>query len=274
MDDPRQEIILQMLDEHGSRSYEQLSQSLGVSTMTVRRAVDQLVRQGAAIKTVGGVQRASAPNYLCESTFQVRLFENRPAKRVIAQQVVQLLRPSQTIYLDGSTTCLEVARLLGRRAAPGDGQIEITALTNSALTCIDLGRSPGVRVIGIGGQYDPASLSFVGPTAESFAESFFVDLAIISTKGFVPEEGTFESAEPVFRIKQIIARKCARLVLLVDHTKLGKRALSRVLQTSQIETVITDAGASDKQIEEMRKHVRNVLVAPLPKLEPSASAGA
>jgi hypothetical protein len=40
-----------------------------------------------------------------------------------------------------------------------------------------------------------------------------------------------------------------------------------VLLTSQIDTVVTDDGASHKQIEEMRKHVRNVLVAPLAKVE-------
>jgi len=62
-----------------------------------------------------------------------------------------------------------------------------------------VGMTAGVNnanvVIVIGGQYDTPSASFVGPAAEEIAERYFFDRVSLSTKGFVPREGTFESAQ-------------------------------------------------------------------------------
>ena len=84
----------------------------------------------------------------------------------------------------------------------------------------------------------------MGSTAEEAARRFFVDIAFLSTKGFLPEEGTFESSIATFRIKQVIAEQAARVVLLVDHSKFGQRALCKVLDMGQIDEVITDAGTA------------------------------
>ena len=87
------------------------------------------------------------------------------------------------------------------------------------------------------------AVPIVGPAAEESARRFFVDVAFLSTKGFLPEEGTFESAMATFRIKQIIAEQAGRVCLLVDHSKFGRRALCKVLDVAQIDEVITDAEA-------------------------------
>ena len=59
----RRQFILDQLEQDGACSYEKLSELLGVSTMTIRRDLEELIRQGAVIKTVGGVQRAHAPSH-------------------------------------------------------------------------------------------------------------------------------------------------------------------------------------------------------------------
>ena len=63
----RQEQILEWLERVGVGSYQELADFLSVSTMTVRRDVDDLNGRGLVIKTLGGVQRANAPSYLMET---------------------------------------------------------------------------------------------------------------------------------------------------------------------------------------------------------------
>lgn len=249
----RQQLILDRLEQKGACSYRELADLLGVSTMTVRRDVDGLTSGGVAIKTLGGVQRANAPSYLYETPLLSRFAEHPQAKRAIAGGAMAMIAPEQTIFLDGGTTCLELARLIAEREGG------LTIVTNSALGCLELGRNSDNTVVGISGVYDPGSVCFVGPTCEELAGKLFVDLAFVSTKGFVPAEGTFESSVATFRIKQIIARQCSRVVLLADHSKFGRRALSKVLDISQIHTVITDEKASLSDVtllEDIGKEVR------------------
>jgi DeoR/GlpR family transcriptional regulator of sugar metabolism len=105
----------------------------------------------------------------------------------------------------------------------------------------------------------------VGPQAEEWAKTFFVDLAFMGTKGFLASKGAFESFMPTFRIKQIIAQQCARLTLLVDHSKFGQRALSKALDISRIHTVVTDEKAPKKELGVLRSLRKTVCIAPLNK---------
>jgi DeoR family transcriptional regulator of aga operon len=211
--------------------------------MTIRRDLGESVRAGSVIRTWGGVQRAAAPSCLYETALNSRLAFHREEKRAIARLALGMIESGTTVFLDGSTTCLELARALARATKA------LTVVTNSALACIELGRNGGITVVGIGGQYDPNSLCHVGPQAEDTARGLFVDIAFLGTKGFVPSEGTFESSLPMFRIKQIIATRTPRVVLLVDHSKFGQRALSRVLETGRIHEVVTDDGVSPGDLE-------------------------
>ncbi len=251
----RRRQILDLLDRQGACSYAELAELLSVSNMTVRRDVEKLVQEGLAIKTLGGIQRAAAPASFYESALQSRLTVQREEKRAIGLAALEGITSGQTIFLDGSTTCLELAKLLAIKRRG------VTVVTNSALVCVEVGRTEDNRVIGIGGQYDPGSFCFVGPTSEEEARRFFVDVAFFSTKGFLPAEGTYESSVATFRIKQIVAEQCAAVTLLVDHTKFGKRALCKVLDISKIHAVITDGQAPEADVATLRGLGKTVQIA-------------
>ena len=251
----RQQLILGELDRHGACSYEDLMERLAVSVMTVRRDIDRLAAEGKVIKTLGGAQKVNAPAGFYESKLANRLTSCAAEKRAIAFRALDLIDRPQTIFLDGSTTCLELAKLLAARRKG------LTVVTNSVLAALELGRGTDNRIIGIGGQYDPGNLTFVGPTAEDEAKRFFVDQAFFSTKGFLPAEGTFESAVASFRIKQIITGQCPCVTLLVDHSKFGQRALCKVLDIGQIHRVVTDDQTADRDVAVLKKNGKDVLTA-------------
>jgi DeoR family transcriptional regulator, L-fucose operon activator len=244
-----------VVNENGAVSYQELEKMLNVSNMTVRRDIDLLSSKGKLIKTLGGAQRANAQPNLYESPLMSRLSVHGGEKRAIAAIALDQIKSNETIYLDGSTTCLELAKAFGIVAD------NITVVTNSMLVYMELAKTNNHTILCIGGQHDPASFCLTGPRAEEEAQKYFVDKAFFSTKGFVPAEGTFESSVATFRIKQVIAKQCNEVILLVDHSKFGQRALCKVLDIGQINTIITDSQTNIQAIEELRNRGISVHIA-------------
>jgi DeoR/GlpR family transcriptional regulator of sugar metabolism len=248
----RQQAIVEFVDVVGACSYQDLAKRLGVSEMTIRRDVDKLVGQRSLIKILGGLQTAHAPENLYESPIQQRLPIHRSEKEQIARAAIRQIKPHQTIFLDGGTTCIVLARHLAKKFCG------LTVVTHSALVCLALGRSTSNTIFSLGGQFDSASACCGGPTAEDSARRFFVDIAFFSTKGFLPDEGTFESSLATLRIKQIVAQQAARTILLVDHSKFGQHALCKALDIEQINEVVTDSGISADDVSRLER--RGVMV--------------
>jgi DeoR/GlpR family transcriptional regulator of sugar metabolism len=252
----RQKEIVDYIGNWGVCSYDKLAEYFRVSIMTIRRDVMELSRRNLVIKTLGGIQKVDLPTYLLESVLSARIPKNAEEKQAIAAKAMELITPKvKTIYIDGSTTCLELVKNIRENFD------DLTVITNSALMCMELGKNPNITVLGIGGTYCPKSLSFAGPGCEEWVLNFFVDTVFVSTKAFIPDEGTFESALETLRIKQIIAKQCKNVTLLVDHSKFGQRALHKVLDISQISNIVTDAETPADQIALLKKCEKKVYIA-------------
>ena len=89
---------------------------------------------------------------------------------------------------------------------------------------------------------------------------YHIDTAFLSTKGFSPDHGMFESSAPTYRIKQIMSQQSSKVVLMVDHTKFNQRALFNVLSVEQIDTVISDQGISESDQDMLKNNVKNVYI--------------
>jgi DeoR/GlpR family transcriptional regulator of sugar metabolism len=224
--------------------------------MTIRRDVDRLAADGLLFKTLRGARHAESGSSLLETDLRARLAAHLPEKRAIAAAAATRIQAGQTVFLDGSTTSLELAKVLSRRVQG------LTVVSNSALICLRLGQA-GTRnsIICLGGLYDPVSASMHGPDTEATLSRLYVDVAFLSTKGFLPEEGTFESAAHLFRLKQIAVGRAHNVILLVDHSKFGQRAVAKVLDTAQIHTIITDAKAPAAAVAMLRRKGCEVVLA-------------
>jgi DeoR/GlpR family transcriptional regulator of sugar metabolism len=223
--------------------------------MTVRRDIDTLAKREALIKTLGGAQYSKVPQFLYETSLSSRIGTNRAQKELIAASAIDFVRPQQTIFLDGSSTCITFAQYLAKT------QLGLSVITNSAIIAMEVGVSPSAKVICLGGEYDPQSASFVGALAEEACGKFFIDTAFMSTKAFAPTEGTYESSIGTLRIKQLMARQSSKLVLLVDSSKFGQRALCKVLDIGSIHVVVTDMNCPKTVIQALRDAGRQVVVA-------------
>ena len=250
----RRKHILGHLRANKVVTYIELVSRFGVSNMTIRRDIDMLAEEGKVIKVVGGAQWTGAPRDMYETEVTSRLAINNAEKNAIALEAIKHIGHDEIIYIDGSSTCLQLANKITEHLSA------ITVVTNSVLVYMELARNKEISIICLGGQHDPVSYCLAGPQTETQAGSYFVDKAFISTKAFSPDEGTFESSVATFKIKQITAKNCTEVILLADHTKFGQRSLCKVLDISQIDTVITDSLIAPEQLKTLKENVENVII--------------
>ena len=163
----RSELILEFVDDQGVGSYKKLARLLGVSTMTVRRECERLSRAGKVIKTVGGVRALNGEFVFYEKTAEERMQERAIEKRAIAKQALELIETPSAIFLDGSTTCVSLAKLID--AAYGD----VTVVTHSVQICLAM-RSGRNNIICAGGDFEPRSLAMSGPRPRPLLDLFLL----------------------------------------------------------------------------------------------------
>ena len=106
----REKYILQVLQQRGSVSLSELSNTLGVSLVTIRKDVSDLESQDLVSRQHGKV---SLP-FQYESSqipFGLRAVVNEQDKRMIAKAAARLVQPGDAIALDSGTTTAIAARI-------------------------------------------------------------------------------------------------------------------------------------------------------------------
>src|ERR687886_3030570 len=138
----RRDQILAYLSVRDRTPVSELSQMLGVSEVTVRKDLDLLEAQGVLTRIHGGAVVSGRGRL--ELFFATREQQHLEEKRRIARAAAALIQSGQRIFLDASTTALQVARLIKDRE-------NLTVVTNGLYTALELNFSPGITTIVVGG---------------------------------------------------------------------------------------------------------------------------
>ncbi|MEU2732403.1 DeoR/GlpR family DNA-binding transcription regulator [Streptomyces griseoviridis] len=230
----------------GSATAAELAERFGVSLMTIHRDLDELERQGVVRKFRGGV--TAQPSAVFESNVQYRLGTMRAAKEAVAGHALRLVEPGMAIMLDDSTTTLEIARLLRL------GEITpLTVVTNFLEAINLLADQRGIRLLALGGDYDPLHSSFLGVSCVEAVQSLQVDVCFASTSA-VHGGYAYHQEQHIVSVKRAMLDSAARRVLLIDHTKLARPALHRVAPLSRFDLLLVDDGASPEALRDLDEH--------------------
>ena len=231
----RQRKIVAFVEKAGIASLADLAQQHDVSEFAIRRDIEYLAQSRLLAKIKGGAQRIETPSQFREANLTSRLQINIPQKQAIAAKAIELIHSGETIFIDGSSTTIALAREMARACH------NITVVTNSILVALELSEASDITLIGLGGIFDKETFSYVGfENLPANQDSFYVNKAFFSCAGFDPTLGTFENAAFNRSIKRQIAQQADTVVLLIDSSKFSRRALTRVLDPAQINTIITD----------------------------------
>ena len=236
--DERRERIIEVLGHQDEVVVVELSQLLGVSEVTTRKDLQQLEEQGYLTRVRGGAV-VSGRGQL-ELRFAARQQVNLDAKRRIASRAVELIKPGSTIFLDGSTTTFQMARLLRNVQ-------NLTVITTGLYAALELSFAPDVTTIVVGGILRRRTSSLVDALSPNLLRRLHVDIAFLSCRGFTPLHGMMESDLREAQMKRAMAETAIRKVALIDHAKFEESYVATSLLTEEIDLLIADVGISDEQ---------------------------
>jgi DeoR/GlpR family transcriptional regulator of sugar metabolism len=235
----------------GSARVAELARLFNVTEETIRRDLEKLEREHKIVRSHGGADSVG------DGTGEIPYFEREVRqvheKTAIARAAVERVKEGDTIFIDASSTALQMARLLP--------DLKFTVLTNAVKVMIELAQRPRIRVIATGGTLASESLSFYGPSSEKFLEGFHVDKIFLSCKGLDLQRGASESSELLAAFKRRAVSVADWRCLLADHTKLGTNALAVFASLSDFEEIITDKKADAEDVKNLRRAVKSVVLA-------------
>ncbi len=202
----------------------------------------------------GGVARIeNDPNN--EPGYKSKRILNIEKKTLIARYAAQnFIEDKDIIILEAGTT---VGMMLKFMTCSN-----LTVITNGLANLENLSMClPHMTVLSCGGMMRSVANTFVGPQAIDFfqnvrARTLFLSATGLAIPGGITDPNLFE-----IQIKQAMAGSAARVILLIDSTKFGIRSLSSILPMERINILVTDAGASENDMSQLREMGIDVHVA-------------
>jgi DeoR family transcriptional regulator, fructose operon transcriptional repressor len=223
--------------ETGQVTVSALAERFGVSIDTIRRDLDQLSADGALVRTYGGAVSQSTLSRV-DRTVDARLNMEKQEKEQIAALAAALVEDGSVIMLNGGTTTLAVARQLRNHR-------DLTVATNSLLVPPALSPTAIRDVYLFGGAVRTLTLATAGPVSFRAADGgeldISCDLALIGVGAVSAVAGyTTSNLAEAAMMREMISR-AARVAILADSSKFGRRLFAQVSELGRADYLITDS---------------------------------
>jgi DeoR family transcriptional regulator of aga operon len=245
----RQEYILQRLQETGGVAVDELCQTLGASIATIRRDLEDLESRSLLKRTRGGAVPIGPLFYepfRNDSSFQDRVSSFAEEKRRIGLAAAKLVSTGKTVALTGGTTTTEVVRSLKVLS-------DISIITNTVNVAMELSNRKDIEVIVTGGHLRGSWFTLVGPLATAAAEMLFSDIMFIGVDGIDAKQGLTCTNSSEAEVLRRLVDHAKMKVVVADHSKLGSVSKYLLCPTKEIDSMITDTGASASAIAPFQK---------------------
>ncbi len=237
----RFKTILNEVALHNRILLTDIAEQLDVSIDTVRRDVKELDAAQKLRKVHGG---AIALGFITSSTRNTNIYALKE-KTKIANKALTLIKNGAVIFIDGGTTCLELARVIPL-------ELELTCFTLSLPVAMELSSKPKIKVIFIGGEISKDAQISLGANAIHNLAEIRVDFSFIGT-GYVDSKfGLTEFDWDIVQLKKAVIKAAKKTVLLCISEKLNSQHRYKTCDINAIDTMITELVPSNNLLEGFR----------------------
>ncbi|MDR2381530.1 MAG: DeoR/GlpR family DNA-binding transcription regulator [Bifidobacteriaceae bacterium] len=242
--------ILELLRINGAVRVSDLSQTLAVSEMTIRRDIEELAARGLCRRIHGGASKVSGSAQ--EPGFEAKSLAHGPAKRAIARAAAALVEPGQSVAISAGTTTVWIAAELGPRAATE----HLTIVTNSLPAAEMLARADAAdQTILTGGVRTP-SQALVGPVAEATIRQMHFDWFFLGVHGMDLEGGLTTPNIAEAATNQAFIAAATELTVVADSSKWGVVAFARIAPLAAATRIVTNPGLPPTLVDELGRLVQ------------------
>jgi DeoR/GlpR family transcriptional regulator of sugar metabolism len=244
----RRDLIARRVRETGSVEVADLMAEFGLTDTSIRRDLTILEKRGVLRRVRGGgVQTTKALELVGHYVERTR--ERWDEKRAIASAAVGYVNPEDVIVLDSGTTVLAMARRLAQeRRRLGTLRI----VTNSIALLDEVGVWAKPNLMVLGGIYLPEHRATAGPEALKQLNRISADRAFLGCDGLTLDEGITTAHPLIAETGRKMAERAGEVIVLADHTKLGRAGFVSIMPNEMIDVLITDADAPEGVVARLR----------------------
>ncbi|MBE9916135.1 DeoR/GlpR transcriptional regulator [Paenibacillus donghaensis] len=241
--------ILEHLKRHETVSNQEICEWLGISRDTARRDFIKLVKEGAAIRTHGGIALPRLKEEI--KIYKERLTTASKQKLAIAKTAASHVGKRDLCFLDVSTTvrflCEEIKE-------------EISVYTHSLDNAEALSVNNEIDVHLLGGKLHKENRFFYDMTTASQLNELHFDKAFFGAAAVMEDGIYFSNREDAF-IKQMSAKRAERVYVLTDAGKFNLTGHYKGLSFQDIDTIIIDRIPPDQYLAIFNEHQIKVEIA-------------
>ncbi|KKZ56534.1 XRE family transcriptional regulator [Haemophilus haemolyticus] len=243
----RRHTIMQLLQEQGEVSVEQLVQLFDISEVTIRKDLSALETNGFLLRKYGGA--ILMPKEIIDESENDELTKR---KFVIAKAAAERIRDHNRIIVDSGSTTAALIKQLNLK----QGLVVMTNSLSVATELRALENEPTLLMTG--GTWDTRSESFQGKVAEQVLRSYDFDQLFIGADGIDLARGSTTFNELV-GLSQVMAEVSREVVVMVESQKIGRKMPNLELTWQQIDVLITDTGLSEQDKQAILAHSVEVI---------------
>jgi len=236
----RLQLILEHLTRDNRVQLGEMSRLLSVSEDTVRRDIKELDVLGLLKAVRGGaIATSTIPQH-----YRDREKYDVSHKLRMAEKAIPFLKNGQTIFMDGGTSVLAVAKML-----PKDLKIQV--VTNSFPVAEALEDHPNAEMIFAGGRLYKTAFTTIGQQAIDTirnvrANIYFFGVSSIHTIGL-----TARSYEDSL-VKRNMVENAQQIIALSTLEKIDTAEAFFICPITKVDVLITEADSNDEKLRPYR----------------------
>ncbi|WP_394787881.1 DeoR/GlpR family DNA-binding transcription regulator [Rhodoferax sp.] len=237
----RKQLILDTLHRDGRIIAADLSASLGLSEDTIRRDLRALAARGLLQRVHGGALPASpaVANFAARSQLQMA------GKQAIAAAAAAMVQPGQVLFIDGGTTCQQLALRLPH-------SLQATVVTHSPTIALALVEHPLIEVQLVGGRLFKHSVVAVGAAAIEAIRQVRADLYFMGVTGISATAGLSTGDMEEAHVKRALMAQAAETWVLASAEKLHAASPYVIAACNAATGLVVEPGTREQDVAPLR----------------------
>mgnify|MGYP003605504547 CR=1 FL=1 len=227
----RLEAISRLLAEHGSVDATKLSEQFDVTPKTIRKDLNQLESMGLLDRVHGGAVLKNTGSGVFP--IERRKLQSVMEKQRIGAAALTYVDDGDTLIIDGGTTTIELAKLLGDK--------KLLVMVSDLKIAIELMDKPNITLFVAGGHLRrEGAYTLVGRDTERIFEKYQAKKLFLATSALDIDTGLSVLNSDEAEVKKAMLSVAREVICLVDYSKFHHIAFAPVCPLEKIHTLITD----------------------------------
>jgi len=229
----RKKQIQLFLDINGKMTYDELCAKFpDVSSMTIRRDIEELERGGSVLRIKNGAVSLTEITKYTEGGVVNRANLHIFEKQSIAEKAIALIQDNQTVFIDGGSTTTFFARELPDR--------KYRIITNGLNIAQELINKSAPSVTIVGGEFSKVNQATCGRRSEMFLSTSDIDVAVMATSAYSYKDGFSCAGREEAELKSFVLSRARKRIMLLDSSKLDKTLSYTFAKIENIDILVVD----------------------------------